>query len=214
MNTTTNDLLIIFSLGLLNGLTVCSFVCLPGLAIYSMGMGGGFQSGVQDALAFVVGKILTCGFLTGLAAYLGREFIFTGTERLKPIFGFLLIFVGLSILTRKEKTVCAPNRFREFLVRVGFKKIPVFVLGILTSLVPCPPLSAILLKASSVGSVSMGSIYGLIYGSGLIISPIIIMGGFFGYLSDSITTEVPHLKGFVKILSSAVICFMGIKTMC
>ena len=214
MNTTTNDLLIIFSLGLLNGLTVCSFACLPGLAIYSMGVGGGFRSGVKDALVFVGAKILTCGFLAGLAAYLGGELIFTGTENLRPIFGFLLIFVGLSILIRKGKKSCDHNPFKKFLVRVGFKKIPVFVLGILTSLVPCPPLLAILLRASSVGSVPVGSIYGLIYGSGLIISPIIIMGGFFGYLSDSITTEVPHLKGFVKILSTAVIGYMGIKSMC
>lgn len=200
----------LFIIGVLYGFTTCTLTCLPYLAPYMMGVGGGFKHGAKNTVFFVGGKILSYGFLSGIAAWMGRELIKGDEEFLKYAIGVPLILMGFMLLFKKDERGCSNKLFATIFHGTANKKLHLFILGILTSIIPCVPLSALLLLAVKSGSVFSGVLYGLIYGSGLIFSPIIIAGGFFGFISERIKIEMPDMVKIIRTVSAAVIIFTGI----
>lgn len=202
----------IFIIGILYGFTTCSLTCLPYLAPYMMGVGGGFRDGMKSSVFFVFGKVVTYGGLSGAAAWMGRGHIKGNEGFLKYAIGIPLIVIGLMLLLRKEKMGCSNGPFAWVVHRSSNKRLHLFIMGTLTSIVPCAPLSALLLMAVKSGSVVIGMLYGLLYGSGLILSPLILAGGFFSFISERIRTEVPDMIRMMRTASAIVIIFMGILT--
>ncbi|MBU2591505.1 MAG: sulfite exporter TauE/SafE family protein [Nitrospinae bacterium] len=194
----------IFFLGLIYGATICSISCLPYLAPYLLSTGLGFTDGVKSSLLFLSGKLTCYMFIGGLSAYLGNVLMLDKSMSVKWIMGIAIIALGLSIPFVNKGGCCTKRQV------VG-KRVSLFVLGIATSLRPCPPLVAMFLLAAKNGSVLLGVSYGIIYGLGLILSPIIIAGGGIALISKAIKTEskafVPYLQG----ISMVIIVVIGIK---
>lgn len=205
------EIINLFIIGALYGFTTCSLTCLPYLGPYMMGVGGGFKDGMNASLFFIAGKIITYSALSGTAAWLGMELIKGDEDFLKYIISIPLIFIGLMLLFKKDKSSgCSNKPFASIFHKTANKKTHLFIMGVLTSIIPCVPLSALLLLAIKSGSIFNGALYGLVYGSGLIVSPIVIAGGFFGFISERIKIEMPDMAKIMRTVSAVAIIFAGI----
>lgn len=202
-------LLNIFILGLIYGFTTCSFSCMPYLAPYTIGDGRGFRDGIRGAVSFVSGKVFTYSFMGAAAAGFGSEVIKVNSRAAGYMFGAVLIMIGSSIMFRKNKQGCSGSGVSGKAVGKYSGKLPLFALGIMTSILPCLPLSALFITASGSGSAYKGALYGFLFGSGLIISPIVLAGGVLGFISGRLRTESPELKGFMTAVSGFILIFMG-----
>ncbi|MFN3395629.1 MAG: cytochrome c biogenesis CcdA family protein [Thermodesulfovibrionales bacterium] len=199
-----HDAVGLFLLGLLYGATVCSLTCLPYIGPYLLSTGSGFADGVKSSLLFLSGKLICYVFIGGLSAYLGNVLMLDKSTPAKWIMGVTIIVFGLSIPFVSKRECCNKRQ-------VMSKKISLFLVGVLTSLIPCPPLFTMFLLAAKNGSLSVGVSYGLIYGLGLIISPLIIAGGGISVISKTIKTEIKGFVPYLQGISVAMIVVMGIK---
>jgi len=145
----------------------------------------------------------------GFAACFGNEIVKMNAKAVSYFFGTALILIGLFMFFRKEKASCSDKGIKKRILTQYSGKLPVFTLGIMTSLLPCLPLSALFIMAANSGIIYKGAAYGFLFGSGLIISPIILAGGFLGFLSGRIGIERPDMKGFMKGCSAVMMIFMG-----
>ncbi|MEN8189131.1 MAG: sulfite exporter TauE/SafE family protein [Thermodesulfobacteriota bacterium] len=182
-------------LGLVYGTTVCSLTCLPYLGPYLMGTGRGFVDGLSLSLVFILGKLCTYTALGGLAGFLGETISTSGSHNL--VMGITLAIVTLTLpLVTKGR---CPNRCQAVTRRGSL-----FVLGIVSSLIPCPPLVAVFLLAANNGTAIGGLSYGFFYGIGLVVSPMLIVGGGLGMISEKIKTEAggftPFMQGLVMLI--------------
>ncbi len=194
----------LFLLGLSYGATVCSVTCLPYLGPYLMGTGKGFADGVFAAFAFLFGKLCTYAALGGVAAFIGRTFAIGGTQ--KMIMGMILIGTALTL------PLVARGGCRRRCQVIG-KRVSLFMLGAASSLVPCPPLAAIFLLAAGQGTVLGGMAYGLLYGAGLLLSPMLIAGGGVALISQNISREAQGFAPYMQGLSMLIMVVMAVEMM-
>ena len=194
----------LFILGIIYGLTICSLSCLPYLGPYLMSTGKGFRDGINSSLIFISGKLLIYSCLGGIAAYIGSELLVNDFLHLKYTIGGILIAVGL-ILPFVSKGGCNKKH------QLTGKRLSLFALGVSTSLIPCPSLISMSLLAANKGSIFIGASYGLVFGLGLMISPLVIAGGGIALISRSVKLEVRGFTPWLNALSVVIIVTMGIR---
>nr|MBF0221128.1 sulfite exporter TauE/SafE family protein [Desulfobulbaceae bacterium] len=191
----------LFVLGMAYGLTVCSLSCLPYLAPYLMGTGTGFNAGIINSICFMSGKLFVYATLGGVAAFIGHSINFGQTS--STIMGLIIIGAGLSMpfVNRNRCQKKCPTKA---------KNVSMLALGIGSSLMPCPPLAAIFTLAAQRGSVTQGVLYGLVYGLGLILSPLIIAGGGVAFVSSAIRQKLGKQMKYIEGLAMLIMVSMGL----
>ena len=191
----------LFVLGITYGLTVCSLSCLPYLAPYLMGTGTSFNAGMANSVCFMSGKLFVYAILGGVAAFIGHSVDLGQTGTI--IMGLIIIGVGLSMpfVNRNRCQKKCPS---------GAKNVSMLAMGVGSSLMPCPPLVAIFALAAQQGSVATGVFYGLIYGLGIIVSPLIIAGGGLALVSSSIRHQLGKKMKYIERLSMLIMVSMGL----
>lgn len=192
----------LFALGLSYGLTVCSLTCLPYLAPYLMGTGSGFKNGMANSLCFMSGKLFVYAALGGIAAYIGHSLELGKNSSI--IMGVIIVAAGLSIPFINR------NKCQKKCDKAG-KNLSMLAMGAGSSLAPCPPLAAIFVLAAQRGSVVEGIFYGLIYGLGLIVSPLIIAGGGLAFISHSIRQQIGPKMKYIEGFTMLLMVSMGLK---
>jgi thiol:disulfide interchange protein DsbD len=201
------DVLGIFSLSVIYGFTVCSLSCLPTLGVYLMGTGQTFKDGLAGGFYFVGGKLLVYGTWGGAAALLGRMFEISIMQG--RWMGIFVILTALAMpLTSYSKTKAACNCKRSG--QQG-RRLSLLLLGASTSLVPCPPLAAVLVLAAHKGSVMTGISYGLLFGSGLMVSPLVAAGGSMALISGVIRRKVAWIGTYLQGSAVAILLIMGLR---
>lgn len=194
----------LFLLGLLYGTTVCSLTCLPYIGPYLLSTGRGFADGMKSSLLFLSGKLICYMFIGGLSAYLGSVLMLDKGMAPKWIMGIAIIAFGLSIPFVSRGKCCNKRQ-------VMGKNISLFVVGISTSLIPCPQIATIFMLAAKNGTLVSGISYGLIYGLGIILSPLVIAGGGLSVISKTIKAEIKGLVPYLQGISVVIIVVMGIR---
>lgn len=194
----------LFLLGMAYGATVCSFTCLPYFGPYLIGSGSGFKDGVVSSCAFAAGKLCMYSALGGAAAMLGRVLTVSPTH--KVIMGLLLIAVAVS-MPFVTKDGCLKRS------QVAGKRFSMFVLGIVSSVIPCPPLAAVFVLAAQQGEVRSGVMYGFSYGLGLVVSPMLLAGGGFALISHKIKQEAKGFAPYMQKLAMGIMVVIAVKTM-
>ncbi len=198
-----HDLAGLFLLGLLYGTTTCGYTCLPYVGPYLLSTGRGLGDGIRSSLLFVSGKVFCYATMGGLSAYLGN--ILTLDKSAKWVTSIAIITFGLSIPFVSRAECCNKKR------QVIGENISLFLVGVLTSLTPCPPLVTMFLLAARDGSLISGISYGLIYGLGLTISPLIFACWGLSIASRVIKTEVKGFVPYLQAISVVMLIFMGMK---
>lgn len=190
----------LFCLGLLYGATVCSITCLPYLGPYLLGTGNGFKDGVFSALLFLLGKVCCYAVLGGLAGLCGQALV--ASDTLLAIMGAAVILAGISLPAFGGRSCGRPCR------QAG-RRLTIFALGTSTSLVPCPPVSAMLLLAAERGSAAAGMVYGTVYGAGLLFSPLLAAGGGAALIGRHCRLEAGKLTPYLRGLAALIMVMMG-----
>lgn len=190
----------LFTLGLVYGATVCSMTCLSYLGPYLLGTGNGFRDGLTSSLAFGLGKICCYAFLGGLAGYLGQKLTFGPSHTWAM--GLVLIGVALSMPFTARRG-CRAKCSR------GSRRASLLTLGAATSLVPCPPVLAILALAAGQGSILTGMGFGLLFGLGLLISPLLLIGGGLALISRHLRREAKSFMPYIQRLAMTIMIIMG-----
>ncbi len=195
----------VFLLGLAYGATVCSLTCLPCLGTYLMGCGNGFRDGVIAALYVMLGKVASNTKFGGLAGMLGQVLTLTaGQQRIIP--GIALIGTALML------PFMSPGGCKQQHAEAG-KRTSLLLLGMATSLAPCPPLAAILLLAAKDGSWFIGAGYGFLYGTGLMLSPLLIAGGGLALIAKKIRLEFAGFKPWLQGAAMLIMIIMGMQVL-
>ena len=199
------DILGIFSLSLIYGFTICSLSCLPALGIYLMGTGLTFKDGLVGGFYFLAGKLLVYGTWGGVVALVGRMFEVSMLQG--RWLGIFVILAALAMpLTAGSKTACNCRRSNQ-----QGRRLALLLLGASTSLVPCPPLAAVLLLAAKTGSLMTGISYGLVFGSGLMVSPLMAASGSMSLIAGVIRQKVSWIGPYLQGSAMLILLFMGLR---
>lgn len=200
------ELFSIFFLGVLNGMTVCSLSCMPVLGSYLMITGNGFGDGVVSVLAYVGGKTVSYTMLGGIAALFGTVLVAEGLPYVKLTSGLFLVAAGLSIPFLK-KLSCSND------CGLTLKRASLFTLGLSSGLVPCPSLAAVFLLAATKASIVTGAIYGMAFGFGLAVSPLLLLGGMVARISKTIKEKAAPFMPTIQVISVVILVGLGVRTM-
>jgi cytochrome c biogenesis protein CcdA len=194
-----HDVLGLLLLGIVNGATICSFSCMMYIGPYLLSNGSGFKDGVQVTLRYLFGKIASYSLMGGFAALTGQLVVEYLSYGGKIVMGGSLIGIGLLLPLLKQGRCLARHRNRSFMG-----------LGFVTSLIPCPALSGMILSAANQASVLTGAFYGLVYSLGLLISPVVIAGGGISFLSSGLASQIKEFMPYLRGLAMIMLVIMGI----
>jgi cytochrome c-type biogenesis protein len=199
------EILGIFSLSLFYGFTVCSLSCLPTLGLYLMGTGRSFRDGLAGGFYFIGGKLIVYTTWGGLAALFGKMFEVSMLQG--RWCGVFVILAALTMpLSGHLKKTCGCKQFHH-----QSQRLALLFLGASTSLIPCPPLIAVLLLAAHKGSLLTGIGYGFVFGSGLMVSPLLAAGGGMALIGSVIREKVAWIAPYLQGSAMAILLVMGIR---
>jgi len=83
-------------------------------------------------------------------------------------------------------------------------------LGAATGITPCAPLAAVMVFAAETGSIGWGAASGLFFGVGLMLSPMILVGGGLAFLSRKIGVEIGDMQPWIRRVAGVVLVGNGI----
>ncbi|BCO29995.1 hypothetical protein TspCOW1_00980 [Thiohalobacter sp. COW1] len=201
----------VLTMGFFYGLTLCSFSCIPLLSPYIFSTQAGFKRGFDATAIFVLSRVLAYTLLGGISGLIGG----IALERVDSgwpltVAGGLILLIGARVVF-KSKSACGQYGRLQGPVRRTW--LHMAALGFSTSLMPCLPLSAVLLYAATTQSFTTGCLLALVFGIGASATPLYYIGGAIGWLSGKIGGEIPRYIGMLRILSGAILAIFGIRLM-
>ncbi len=206
-------LLSVWLLGVSMGLTACTVTCMPFMGTWALGHGGGRSEVVAHTGAFLAGRMITYTLL-GLAAGglgMGLARALGGTLGNAAI-GVAGIAAGLWLLLRPASScgsapaAVQPLRFGRPPKRDA---LPPLFLGASLSLTPCTPLASLLALAAGAGSALDGAAYGLAFGLGAAVTPILVLVPLAGHLGRALRAERAWLSRWLMFGAGLVLMSLG-----
>jgi len=199
-----HNFLFLFLYGISMSLGPCLVNCGPLLFALIGGERVSPLEGIKRVLLFSSGRIFVYLLLGCLAGRVG-EYITHLRESIYPYIlwtgGFLLIFIGIFFLI-PFSFLCPLKEKRE-----KFKGSYV-LLGLLWGLLPCLPLTSVLLYIALISrNLLQGFLYSLSFSLGTLISPLLAVGGLAGWISSRITRE--RSFWIFRIFLSILLMIMG-----
>ena len=212
----SNPYLASIMLGMLYGLTVCTSACLPYVASYIAGIKAGFRRGVMVTAIYNSGRIVAyavIGSIAGLLRSLVNDAFFETYQTIfSVIFGFVVIFIGVSIFFKKTScSTCMPKNVEQHGSLESFKQnfdVRAFFMGLSRGLVLCPPLVAFLLYAMTNYQANY-TVLAVLFGLGTALSPMLILAGVVGWLLE----KAPIFRKWTSMLGGVVLFLLGISVL-
>jgi sulfite exporter TauE/SafE len=170
-------------LGVSMGLTACTITCLPFMGSWVLGRGGLRREALADTAAFLSGRVATYAMLGAVAGAFGAWFTEVLASGLGHVaVGLSSIVAGLYLLrpTRRHMPCGAKRRGAE---------APPFLLGASLSLTPCAPLASLLAACALASSAIGGLGFGLAFGLGAAVTPLILLLPALGFVGRQLTGE-------------------------
>lgn len=196
----------VLAMGFFYGMTLCSFSCLPIIAPYIFGTQSGFRRGFDVTAIFIAARVLTYTTLGGIAGWAGQMLL----ERIKsgvlfPFAGGLVLLIGLAVIFNRRVSCRKPAQPGGG----GKTALQIAVLGVATSLMPCLPLTAVLLMAATAQSILTGAALAFTFGLGAAASPLYYLGGATGWITKKINQQIPHFSHALQVLSGLILVIFG-----
>ncbi|WP_374342476.1 sulfite exporter TauE/SafE family protein [Azonexus sp.] len=204
----------VWLLGVSMGLTACTVTCLPFMGTWALGRASGTAEAFRHALVFLAGRVLTYTALAASAglAGLGLAKALGGTWG-NALIGGASIAAGLWLLVRARRPGCAPKApaVQPLRFRGKADAAPPFALGAALALTPCTPLASLLALAAQSGSALNGAGYGLAFGLGAAMTPILILVPLAGRLGRELRCGRPWLSRWLVWVAAAVLILLGLR---
>ena len=171
-----------FVQGILIGSGPCFLTCAPLVLPLIAGTKRGWRDGLAAVLVFGLARVSVYTILAGLAGYLGADLFpmfYSQTWaliiRLTAAL-FIILIGGLMIAGRQFANPLCVFPQRQTL-KHKYKSL--IVLGLIVALAPCLPLIAVLTEIMfAAEKFYQGWLYGLSFGLGTLISPLLVLGAF------------------------------------
>lgn len=196
----------VLAMGFFYGLTLCSFACLPLVTPYVFATQASFRKGFEATAIFIIARVAGYTLLGALAGLAGKLVLrHVGLQKPMILAGGLILAIGFIVALRQRKT-CGKS------LHAQRSSKHMTILGLATSLMPCPPLYAIMLYAATTQSMITGAVLAFLFGFGTLASPLYYLGGATGWLSARIGQETAHkYNALLRTLSALVIMMFGVK---
>ncbi|UCC58714.1 MAG: sulfite exporter TauE/SafE family protein [Candidatus Bathyarchaeum sp.] len=212
----SNPYLASLALGLLYGLTFCTSVCLPYVASYIAGIKAGFRRGVTVTAIYNSGRIAAYAVIGSLAGlfkfFVSGTFLESYQQFSSIIFGFVVIFIGISIFFKKTSgDTCMVKDLEPQGILKSVKQrfdVRAFSMGFTRGFVLCPPLIALLLYAVTFSQANC-TLLAVLFGLGTALSPLLFLGGVVGWLLE----KAPDFRKWISILGGIILVLLGISVL-
>lgn len=198
-----SEILGLFVIGAGASVSICTFACLGYLAPVLLSEGDGFRVGLSQSLAFLGGKILLYALLGAIVGWSGSHLFPTANGGAGFVTGAFLILLGFWFHFRREGSCHNRPRPRH----TGL----LMLTGAFTSILPCPAVLTMLALAAQSGSATLGLLYGLSYGAGLLLSPVILAGGGLSMISRDIRIRAAEFFPLIRTIAAGIIIISGLR---
>lgn len=205
-------------LGVSMGMTACTVTCLPFMGTWALGRASGRAEAFMHTGVFLAGRVLTYTLLAALAGAIGVGLAQSlGGSLGNAVIGGASIVAGLWLLRRPARA-CAgvpPRLTLQTTQPIRFQKqrdsLPPLFLGAALSLTPCMPLASLLALAANAGSAVQGAGFGLAFGLGAAMTPIIVLVPLAGRLGREIKSGRAWLARWLTWAAAAVLIVLGLR---
>ncbi|MBI4996066.1 MAG: sulfite exporter TauE/SafE family protein [Rhodocyclales bacterium] len=202
-------------LGVSMGMTACTVTCLPFMGTWALGRASGQGEAFLHTGVFLAGRVLTYTLLAALAGAIGVGLAKAlGGSVGNAVIGGASILAGLWLL-RRPASSCggASPRLTRQPVRFQRKRdtLPPLFLGAALSLTPCMPLASLLALAANAGSAPQGAAFGLAFGLGAAMTPIIVLVPLAGRLGREIRSGRAWLSRWLVWAAALVLILLGLR---
>ena len=208
----------VWFLGVSMGLTACTVTCLPFMGTWALGRASGQREALLHTGVFLGGRVATYTVLATLAgaAGLGLAKALGGTWG-NAVIGGASILAGLWLLAKPAGKACgAVSPAPTFVAPVCIHRhkadsLPPLFLGAALSLTPCMPLASLLALAANAGSAAQGAAYGLAFGLGAAMTPILVLVPLAGRMGRELRTGRAWLSRWLLWSAAAVLIVLGVR---
>ncbi len=206
----------IWLLGVSMGLTACTVTCLPFMGTWALGRDGGQREAFLHTGVFLAGRVTTYTVLAMLAGAAGSSLAQTlGGAWGNALIGGASIVAGLWLLVRPAGRSCAVPPAPTFQpVHFHRKKtdgLPPLFLGATLSLTPCTPLASLLALAAQTNNAAQGAAYGLAFGLGAAMTPLLVLVPLAGSLGEALRDGRAWLSRWLVWGAAAVLIALGLR---
>lgn len=187
-------------LGLTLGLTACTVTCLPYMGAWVLARERGTV--MADSIAFLSGRVAAYA-LMGLAAGLAGVWLsrVLGSGIGHVAVGVASLAAGAWLLAGSSRRACGASRA---------SRTSPLALGFALSLTPCAPLASLLAFAAQAGSAVSGLAYGLAFGLGAAVTPLLVLLPALGWFGQRLRDSRAELGLWLRRGAGAVLVALGI----
>lgn len=213
----------VWLLGVSMGMTACTVTCLPFMGTWALGRASGRGEAFLHTGVFLAGRVLAYTLLAALAGAIGVGLAKAlGGSLGNAVIGGASVLAGLWLLRRPASSCggALPRGFPPVTPRQTFQPIrfqrkrdslPPLFLGAALSLTPCTPLASLLALAANAGSAPQGAAFGLAFGLGAAMTPIIVLVPLAGRLGREIKSGRAWLSRWLVWAAAAVLILLGLR---
>ncbi|MDR1995614.1 sulfite exporter TauE/SafE family protein [Azonexus sp.] len=204
----------VWLLGASMGLTACAASCLPFIGTWALGRAGGDSEAFRHTLSFLTGRVLAYTLLALVAGMAGLSL----ARALGGIWGSLAIggtsiLAGLWLLVGKRSAGCSKPSTSTQTIRWGRPRdaTPPFLMGAALALTPCTPLTSLLAVAAQAEDPLRGASFGLVFGIGATVTPILLLVPLAGRLGMALREERDWLTPWLMRAAGLVLILLGLR---
>lgn len=206
----------VWLLGVSMGLTACTVTCLPFMGTWALGRASSQREAYLHTLVFLAGRMTTYAVLAALAGAIGLGLAKAlGGSWGNVIIGMASIFAGVWLLAKPSGKSCGAAPSAPTIQAVHFRRkrdsLPPLFLGAALSLTPCTPLASLLALAAHAGSAAQGASYGLAFGLGTAMTPILVLVPLAGHLGRELRAGRAWLSRWLLWGAAAVLIVLGLR---
>ena len=161
----------VWMLGLALGLTACTVTCLPFMGTWALGRQGDRRTLFLDTGSFLAGRLAAYTTLGAVAGWGGlglTRWLAGGVGNL--VIGLMALLAAVWLIWPTGRSGHSPCRTAR---RAAL--MPPFLLGVSLTLIPCAPLTTLLATCAATASPLTGAAYGICFGAGAVISPLLVL---------------------------------------
>lgn len=210
------SLLTVWLLGVSMGLTACTVTCLPFMGTWALGRASGQREAFLHTGVFLGGRVFTYTVLATIAGAAGLGLAKAmGSTWGNIVIGGVSILAGLWLLLRPQARGCGAPSALPGVAPIRFQRkvdsLPPLFFGAALSLTPCTPLASLLMLAANTGSAALGAAYGMAFGLGAALTPIIILIPLAGRLGREIRSGRAWLGRWLAGGAGLVLIVLGLR---
>jgi len=199
------------ALGLIYGITYCSFACTPYLAAYIPSSQRNFFSGTGTALMFGLGRTAAyCLLAMVVSVFKGFLDCPLYHDYAPILISLAIIAIGIGIIVGKRPSTCVKTlRFPSGCTHKA--DIGALLMGVIIGFIPCAPLAVVLLYSVAFLSLPGAVFSAFLFGIGTTLSPVFLFsGGLLGWLTERVYKRAPIYQRWISRVCGVILVLIGL----